>query len=105
MCVCVCVCVGFQSQLADTNYLHVLDKVAQDIVSAVQSAITMGSGVGDSVRVPRSDVPVVLTRKPTVPELSRIRRQFVKLSSMLTGSDADAIGRLFVEHLNKALAS
>ncbi len=56
------------------------------------------------VVVPRSSLPVVLTRKPTLPELSRLKRQFLKLATTHPGDDANAAGDLFVKYLNQNLS-
>jgi hypothetical protein len=56
------------------------------------------------VVVPRSRHPVVLTRKPTVAELSRLKRQFLKLATTHPGDDANAAGDLFVTYLNQNLS-
>ncbi len=65
----------------------------------------MGAGVGESVRVPKSATPVFLARKPTLPELSRIRRQFIKVNTMRPGDDLDGTTSLFVDYVNKVLAT
>ncbi len=88
--------------LAATNYLHQLDKVTLDISAAVQAALP-GAMPGDRVPVPGSRAPVLLARKPTVPELSRIRRQFLKLATTHPGDDAARVGDQFVSFLNQSL--
>ncbi len=91
--------------VTDTNYLHVLDKSTQDVVAAVTAAISMGAGVGESVPIPKCLIPVTLCRKPAVPELTRIRRQFIKVSSLHPScSDAAGTTKTFVEYLNAALS-
>jgi tRNA uridine 5-carbamoylmethylation protein Kti12 len=74
-------------------------------VAAVQAAVAMGASVGESVRIPKSKIPVLLSRKPTLPELSRIRRQFIKVNTMHPDDDLDGMTSLFVEYINKVLAT
>jgi protein KTI12 len=90
--------------LAGTNYLHELDKATQDIVSTLAERLS-GAMPGDRVGVPGCATPVVLTRKPTLPELSRLRRQFLKVAKAHPGSETSSAGKLFVDYLNKELSS
>lgn len=84
-----------------------VDKVSQDVVTTVQASL--GSAVvGDRVAVPPSPIPVVLTRKPTIMELRRLRRQFVKMTQGQTaapsrGISLPSIAKSFVEYVNSSL--
>ena len=46
---------------------------------------------------------MVLLRKPTVAELARLRRQFLKLVVTHPGDDASVAGEMFVKFLNTHL--
>ena len=91
-----------QTPLAATNYLHVLDKATQEIFNALQMELPTRSA-GDVVAIPRCSIPVVLARKPTIAELSRLRRQFLKLAKTHPGTDAVGAGESFVKYLNQNL--
>ena len=92
-----------QIPLASTNFLHVLDKATQEIFTIVQAALPSAMP-GDRVVVPKVSLPVVLARKPTVAELSRLRRQFLKLAKTHPGDDASGAGEMFVKFLNQHLS-
>lgn len=91
-------------RLADTNYLHELDSitkaVTEQLVTAVPTCVA-----GDVVRVAHVGRPIVLVRKPTVAELRRLRRQFLKIAKAHPPPDASAIGRTFVGYIETSLSS
>lgn len=59
------------------NNLHEVDRATQIVVADVARAL--GSAMpGDTISVSGADVHVVLTRASSVPELHRIRRQFLR---------------------------
>jgi tRNA uridine 5-carbamoylmethylation protein Kti12 len=79
-----------------------MDKATQEIFSVLQAALPSAMA-GDVVRIPKCS-PVMLKRKPTVAELSRLRRQFLKLAKTHPGDDASGAGEMFVKYLNANLS-
>ena len=86
--------------VSETNFVHELDQTTQEIVSYLK---TSQYQVGDSLTVPKSTAQVKMVKKVGVPELNRIRRQFIKLSQTNPPDDASQIGNVFVEYLNSNL--
>lgn len=89
--------------LSATNYLHELDRITQEIVTAILTAQNMGSE-GD-VRIPgQNSLTVKLNgNKVTAAQLGRFRRQFLTYSKMHPSSDTSQVAALFVQYLNSTL--
>jgi len=85
--------------LSSTNYLYELDKITQDIVSAILSAEQMG--ITNDIKVPGFD-GLSVERSANAPQLSRLRRQFLTYSKMHQ-IETGQIAQLFVQYLNKSL--
>ena len=88
--------------MTSTNYLYELDRITQQVVQAVIDAQKL-LGCG-TIRVPHSDRPIALTRSVTVPELNRIRLQFLAINKINVITDIAKIGPSFTDYLNSALA-
>ncbi|XP_046480604.1 protein KTI12 homolog [Neodiprion pinetum] len=85
--------------LSSTNYLYELDKVTQEIVSAILSA-KQTLGIESNIKIPGYGLTV--NRSGTGPQLTRLRRQFLTYSKMQQ-SEPSQIAPLFVQYLNKSL--
>uniref|UniRef100_F1L3H9 Protein KTI12 homolog n=2 Tax=Ascaris TaxID=6251 RepID=F1L3H9_ASCSU len=88
--------------LAPSNFLHDLDRTTQEIVSNVFQKQKITSP-GDSFTVPycgKDDNRVIFTRQRTLPELTRLRRQFINYMKMHPVEEKDKIASLFVNYLN-----
>lgn len=116
-----------QSQrLAGATFLHDLDRVTQDLVTALLQAQALGGLVpGDTVALPGCAEKVAYRRAVTMAELRRLRqqvwgwcwrgarrarpvaycgRQFVAFSKTHPADKAESIGPLFVQFLNSSIA-
>lgn len=87
---------------AEQDYLYELDKSTSDVIAAITAwtADHPGEGggsikVGDELEV---DLPVT---PPSLPQLQRLRRQFIQLNRQHNLSKA-RLKALFVSHLNAA---
>ncbi|KAJ1527235.1 hypothetical protein ONE63_008761 [Megalurothrips usitatus] len=91
--------------LSATNYLHELDRITQDIVTAIMSAQNMG--LEGDIKIPGKDsLSVKLNgNKLTAAQLGRHRRQFLTYSKMHPSSDTSQVASLFVQFLNSSLAT
>nr|XP_023666911.1 protein KTI12 homolog isoform X2 [Paramormyrops kingsleyae] len=91
-----------QSQpLSSTNFLHELDKVTQDILTAILNA-QKTSVPGDVIAVPAASEKVQTTRSLGMAELRKLRRQFISYSKMHPTEDKGLIANMFVQYLNKS---
>lgn len=85
---------------AESDYLYELDKVTQEVVTLIMDNQRASGGGGGTLPVPESSVPLELPPKDlTLPQLQRIRRQFITLNRKHTLSKR-RIRELFVEHVN-----
>ena len=95
-----------QSQpLSSADFLHVLDRRTQEVVSQVLQAqrttlpgegvvVSCGSAPSEKLRLPR---------QLTVVELRRMRRQFINYTKLHPPEDTTVIPNLFVQYLNSSL--
>ncbi|XP_048828468.1 protein KTI12 homolog [Brienomyrus brachyistius] len=91
-----------QSQpLSSTNFLHELDKVTQDILTAILNAQKTWVP-GDVIAVPAASERVQATRSLSMAELRKLRRQFISYSKMHPTEDKSLIANMFVQYLNKS---
>ncbi|XP_012253026.2 protein KTI12 homolog isoform X2 [Athalia rosae] len=84
--------------LSSTNYLYELDKITQEVVSAMLTAKTMG--IETNIKIPGYGLTVNCSG--TGPQLTRLRRQFLTYSKMQQ-TEQSQIAPLFVQYLNKSL--
>ncbi|KAF3909717.1 hypothetical protein AA313_de0209088 [Arthrobotrys entomopaga] len=87
---------------AEANYLQILDKATQDIVSAILEHQKM-NGNGGSVAISEASSTIELpTTYVGLPQLQRIRRQFISFNRQHT-AEKTRLKSMFVEYLNKEL--
>ncbi|XP_064422143.1 protein KTI12 homolog isoform X1 [Latimeria chalumnae] len=92
-----------QSQpLSSTNFLYELDKVTQDVLTAVLSA-QKTSIPGDLITVPGAQEKIELTRNLNMAELRKLRRQFISYTKMHPTENISQIANMFVQYLNKSI--
>ncbi|KAF7195485.1 Protein kti12 [Pseudocercospora fuligena] len=91
---------------AEQGYLYELDKTTSEVVALITSWQQDHAGEsGGEVRVPESEQVINLpTSSPTLPQLQRLRRQFIGLNRQHTLSKS-RIRDLFVDYLNDAFES
>lgn len=88
--------------LSATNFLYELDKITQEIVTALlNSQHTFVPG--DQVTVPGTSEKVLLNRTVNMSELRRIRRQFITYTKMHPVEDTKKIANMFVQYLNSSI--
>lgn len=88
---------------SEQNYLYELDKTTSDVIGAIMTWLQDHAGEGGGqVAVPDAEQPVTLpTTAPSLPQLQRLRRQFIGLNRQHTLSKG-RIRELFVDYLNDA---
>lgn len=90
-----------QSQpLSSTNFLYELDKVTQDMLTAICNA-QKTSVPGDVISVPGATEKIQLTRSINMAELRKLRRQFISYTKMHPTENTGQIANMFVQYLNR----
>ena len=88
--------------LSSTNFVYELDKQTQAVVSSIMEA-QKTSGVGVEIVVPGSTERVLLCRQYTLPELARIKRQFLVFAKQKSCQDVSKLSTMFVQYINANL--
>ncbi|XP_068131929.1 protein KTI12 homolog [Hyperolius riggenbachi] len=88
--------------LSSTNFLHELDKVTQDVVTAVLQA-QKTSVPGDIVAVPGASEKMQLPRILTMSELRRLRQQFISYTKLHPNENISQLANMFVQYLNQSI--
>ncbi|KAF3281886.1 hypothetical protein TWF970_001842 [Orbilia oligospora] len=87
---------------AEANYLQILDKTTQDVVSAVLD-YQKTNGAGGSVKISEASTTIELPANHVgLAQLQRIRRQFISFNRQHT-AERTRLKSMFVEYLNKEL--
>lgn len=87
--------------LAGANDLHELDRVTQEVVHAVAAEQrARGAMPGDRLRVPHTDERFLLSRAVSLPELRRLRHQFLRIAQLGAGATRAEAAASFVAYLN-----
>ncbi|KAF3189035.1 hypothetical protein TWF106_002766 [Orbilia oligospora] len=87
---------------AEANYLQILDKTTQDVVSAVLE-YQKTNGAGGSVKISEASTTIELPANHVgLAQLQRIRRQFISFNRQHT-AERTRLKSMFVEYLNKEL--
>lgn len=90
--------------LSSTNFVYELDKQTQAVVSAIMDAQKISAGVGvTEISVPGASEKVTLCRHYTLPELARIKRQFLVFAKQKSCQDVSKLATMFVQYLNANL--
>lgn len=89
--------------LSSTNFLYEMDRITQDVVTAILSAQKLG--LEGEVKIPGYKDCVLLTNgaNMTAAQLTRLRRQFLAYTKLHPSNDISKIGSLFVQFLNTSL--
>jgi protein KTI12 len=92
-----------QRPATEQNYLYELDKATSDIVSEITSWQKDHPGEsGGEIAISGIDSDIQLPTSPlSLPQLQRIRRQFITLNRQHT-LEKSRIRQLFVDYLNDA---
>ncbi|EME48817.1 hypothetical protein DOTSEDRAFT_49218 [Dothistroma septosporum NZE10] len=91
---------------AEQNYLYELDKTTSDAVALITAWQRNHPGEGGGeVQVPESELTITLpVAAPGIPQLQRLRRQFIGLNRQHTLSKS-RVRDLFIDYLNDAFQS
>ena len=84
-------------RLSSTNLLHDFDKASQDVISGIMQSQAGSAPVGTS-----GGLDLSLNRQVSMPELRRLKRDFMKLLTQLHTDrlqDVHAAKRMFLEYL------
>jgi len=90
------------SKIEEPNFLYELDQITQSIINSILEAQHTLNMMGQ-ITVPNSTQKVSLKRNVSMAELSRLRRQFIKLNS-IKPIPSNTIGDNFVIYLSANLA-
>ncbi|EYC24493.1 hypothetical protein Y032_0013g1931 [Ancylostoma ceylanicum] len=88
--------------LAPINFLHELDRVTQEVVSAImegQRNTPVGHHIVITAHQP-SENKVAVKKYRTLAELTRLRRQFINMSKLHPIDSKSKIASLFIHYLN-----
>ncbi|XP_053573239.1 protein KTI12 homolog [Bombina bombina] len=88
--------------LSSTNFLHELDKVTQDVVTAVLNA-QKTSIPGDIIVVPGASEKIELPRILNMSELRKLRRQFISYTKLHPNENISQLANMFVQYLNQSI--
>ncbi|XP_063305504.1 protein KTI12 homolog [Pelobates fuscus] len=88
--------------LSSTNFLHELDKVTQDVVTAILNA-QKTSLPGDVIVVPGASEKIELPRILNMSELRRLRHQFISYTKLHPNENISQLANMFVQYLNKSI--
>ncbi|XP_063782647.1 protein KTI12 homolog isoform X2 [Pseudophryne corroboree] len=88
--------------LSSTNFLHELDKVTQDVVTAVLNA-QKTSVPGDLIMVPGASERMELPRILNMSELRRLRQQFISYTKLHPNENISQLANMFVQYLNQSI--
>ncbi|XP_069480848.1 protein KTI12 homolog isoform X1 [Ambystoma mexicanum] len=88
--------------LSSTNFLHELDKITRDVVTALLNA-QKTSVPGDLIVVPGANEKIELTRNLGMAELQKARRQFISYTKMHPNENISQVANMFVQYLNKSI--
>ncbi|TKA22275.1 hypothetical protein B0A50_08237 [Salinomyces thailandicus] len=90
----------------EQDYLYELDKTTSDVLNAIKTWQQDHPGeAGVAIKIPEAEREVELpATSPSLPQLQRLRRQFVGLNRQLSLSKG-RIRDLFVDYLNDAFQS
>ncbi len=85
--------------MSNTTLLYELDKVTGEIVTTLMSSKTT-SMPGDMIVVEHTDTRLCVPQFVSLPQLRKLRTQFVKISQMHPPSNKSEMAKSFVEFLN-----
>ncbi|XP_040199043.1 protein KTI12 homolog isoform X2 [Rana temporaria] len=88
--------------LSSTNFLHELDKVTQDVVTAILNAQKI-SVPGDIITVPGASEKLQLSRMLNMSELRRLRQQFISYTKLHPNENISQLANMFVQYLNQSI--
>lgn len=88
--------------LSSTNFLHELDKVTQDVVTAILNAQKI-SVPGDIITVPGASEKLQLPRMLNMSELRRLRQQFISYTKLHPNENISQLANMFVQYLNQSI--
>ncbi|XP_077328547.1 protein KTI12 homolog isoform X1 [Lithobates pipiens] len=88
--------------LSSTNFLHELDKVTQDVVTAILNAQKI-SVPGDFITVPGASEKLQLPRMLNMSELRRLRQQFISYTKLHPNENISQLANMFVQYLNQSI--
>ncbi|MCL4126916.1 UNVERIFIED_CONTAM: hypothetical protein GTU68_016641, partial [Idotea baltica] len=87
--------------LSSNNFVHLLDKCTQEVVSAILTAQKI-TPEGE-IKIPDVSETLILPKKLSLAELSRARRQFIAYTKSHPVEDSIKIKILFIQYLNKTI--
>ncbi|KAM5169864.1 protein KTI12 homolog isoform 2-T3 [Mantella aurantiaca] len=88
--------------LSSANFLHEMDKVTQDVVTAVLSA-QKTSVPGDVITVPGASERLQLPRMLNMSELRKLRQQFITYTKLHPNENISQLANMFVQYLNQSI--
>ncbi|XAR55928.1 hypothetical protein NMG60_11036169 [Bertholletia excelsa] len=100
------------ARASEANSLYEMDRATQEVINAIVAAQSQAmGGPMNGISLGQGLPTINISRTVGLPELRRLRRTFIKLTgqSSLSGppppSDAESAKRMFVDYLNRELAT
>lgn len=87
--------------LSSVNFLYELDRITQDLVLALLDAQKTAC-IGDQLALPDTSEKVLLLRFFSMPELRKLKKQFLTYTKMHPIEDTSKVGNMFVHYLNNS---
>ncbi|XP_066915145.1 protein KTI12 homolog [Clytia hemisphaerica] len=88
--------------LSSGNFMHDLDQVTQSIIKEILD-MQKTAMIGDSIKITDSTEKLVLLKQLNMPELRRIKRQFISYAKMHPVEDMTKLRNMFVQFLNNTI--
>ena len=88
--------------LSSGNFMHDLDQVTQAIIKEILE-VQKTAMVGDSIQINNASEKIVLLKQLTMPELRRIKRQFITYAKMHPVEDLTKLRNMFVQFINNSI--
>ena len=88
--------------LSSGNFMHDLDQVTQSIIKEILD-MQKTAMIGDSIKITDSTEKLVLLKQLNMPELRRIKRQFITYAKMHPVEDMTKLRNMFVQFLNNTI--
>lgn len=88
--------------LSSGNFMHDLDQVTQSIIKEIL-VMQKTAMIGDSIQICDFTERLVLLKQLNMPELRRIKRQFISYAKMHPVEDQGKLGNMFLQFLNNSI--
>lgn len=88
--------------LSSGNFMHDLDQVTQTIIKEILE-IQKTAMVGDCIQISNASEKMKLLKQLTMPELRRVKRQFITYAKMHPVEDQTKLRNMFIQFINNSI--